>query len=309
MRLLKVVLSLAVLALTSLLLSLLFFSTHDYSASPRLRHNNLELSVIPCGERELHDAMVQFITEHEPRYLHCLLLEREDRAFRSPECSQLSRSHTDMLRRLHSLRNDQEKNLRIVQIGTMGDRRDDPLYQAMYEPHLYNETSEKQYWPPYPLHGLVATVVEPTLMASLVKQYASWSREIDSLHFSNFKFVDKAVMVAENINADGKCLFYTVANECPLEIKWVSQIGAQDPSYLKKMFMNDTQQCVKQGMVPCVTVSGLMSESGHDLILKPTPGGQQQQQQMCSPPVSSSIGLAKVYFIILEAYIPYTIYN
>lgn len=75
MRLLNFIFYLAGATFAILMVNIILYSIQDHNI-PKLRHRNIDHTVIPCGERELHDEMVQYITEYEPRYLHCMQLER-----------------------------------------------------------------------------------------------------------------------------------------------------------------------------------------------------------------------------------------
>lgn len=253
-----------------ILLMLLLYSVKDQTR-PKLRQSRIEHNIIPCGERELHDEMVQFISEYEPRYLHCLQLERENRKFTSSECH-FGSGHIDMLRRLHRLRSEQEQDLNIVQIGAMDGKSNDPIFQSMYKPHL---SSSGKYWPPYPLHIVHATLVEPVHMTLLKKQYAAWGRELPGMQLAHFQFVELAVSEATQINTEGKCTFYTPSPKCPLKIKWANQISGLNPAHMQKVFGNSSDICIEQHVLPCVSVPGLLRIVGRDVHLRPSGNGKQ----------------------------------
>jgi len=278
MRLVKLLFSLAALVFTSIILRLVLFSSLDYGP-PKLRQSSIDHTVIPCGERELHDEMVQFITEYEPRYLRCLLLEREDRDFRSVACANF-KGHTDMIRRLHKLRNEQERELQIIQIGAMDGKTNDPLFHALYQPHL-PDTGRSIFWPPYSLDGVFATLVEPVHMKELKETYSKWSAKLADLHYENFRFVEKAINEDESINDEGNCVFYTVADTCPMKMKWLSQISGLDPAPMKKVFKEKSDVCIQENTLPCVTISGLLVDSGHNITAQLSPSSR--QQQWCHP--------------------------
>jgi hypothetical protein len=277
MRFLTFLFYLAAVTFAFLVANILLYSIQDKN-NPKLRQSTIDHTVIPCGEREIHDELVQYITEHEPRYLHCLQLEREIRDFVSSECH-FGSGHTEMLRRFHKLRNEQEQEIRIIQIGAMDGKSNDPIFQAIYKPHLSPVAGK--YWPPYSLKRVRAVLVEPVHMTTLLKQYATWTHDIPDMEISHFQFVEKAISQAEDISAAGKCVFFTPSPQCPLKIQWARQISGLDPAYMKKVFGNHSDTCIQEHSLPCVTISGLLQSTGQDLVLRRAAVGGVQEERWC----------------------------
>lgn len=207
------------------------------------------------------------------------------------ECH-FGRGHTEMLRRLHKLRNEQEQDFRIVQIGAMDGKSNDPIFLSMFKPHVATATTSN-YWPPYPVGRVKATLVEPVHMKQLRKQYSTWTQSIPELTLRHFQFVEKAITEVKAINEEGKCVFYTPSVKCPMKMKWLQQISGLDPSHMRKHFQNESALCIQEHSLPCVTVSGLLRSTGQDLVPQPAPapapasasaavlGGQEGQEVWC----------------------------
>jgi hypothetical protein len=268
MRILTFIFYLAAATFAFLVAKILLYSIR-HQTSQQLRHQVTEHTLIPSGDRELHDVMVQFISEYEPQYLHCLLLEREYRKYKTTECH-FGRAHVGMLRRFHKLRNEQEKDIKILQIGAMDGKSNDPLFLSMIQPHM---SSTGKFWPPYAVDRLHAVLVEPVQIKALHKQYATFDLHIPDMNLSHFQFIEMVINDAKEIDSEGNCAFYKASITCPRMKgkKWISQISGLDPSPMKLIFSNDSDQCIDKVKLPCTTISGLLRSTGHDVVLQSPP--------------------------------------
>ena len=272
MKLLKFLFYLSSITFAFLAVKIYLYSLRDRSV-PKLRHSDIDHTVIPCGERELHDEMVQYISEIEPRYLHCLQLERDNRDFISAECH-FDDAHTDLLRRIHKLRNEQEHSLRIVQIGASDDMINDPLYQAVFLPHL--SAVETRYKPSFSLERIHSVIVMPSHVNDVSKKFGEWSHQISSMDMANFKFVETAINDANLIDNKSHCVFYALSSTCPLKLKKNLHFDSLDSSHMQGLFGKNSELCINRTSIPCLSMSGLLRSIGEVLIIPPTAGASAQ---------------------------------
>ena len=218
-------------------------------AKEKLKHPDK----VPCGDRELHNLMVNLAEQFETPYINCLdpVLSVE------PECEYSAlKPFRAIIRRLHQYTREHNQKLVTVQYGCLDGKSNDPIYGALM----------KQV-PRYNLTNWEGILVEPAFMEKLRKTYEMFSEKYGVL-LSQMRFAEGAINTPENIDAEGKCHFYKVVpgGKCPAKKEWMTQISGLSEKGLKGFFGKNFNKCVQDIQMTCWTPGQLLGEHGYNVV-------------------------------------------
>lgn len=220
--------------------------SNSKSAAKELKKNPVK---VPCGDRELHNMMVNLAEQFEPAYINCLdpILHEE------PECELSNlKPYRAVIRRLHQYTREHNQKFVTVQYGCLDGKSNDPIYGALMKIE-----------PRYPLDNWEAILVEPAFMDKLKHTYGDFADKYGLIP-SQMRYAEGAINTPENIDSDGKCHFYKVVpgGECPQKKEWMTQISGLSEKGLRGFFKQNFEKCVRDIQMQCWTPGQLLAEHG-----------------------------------------------
>lgn len=211
---------------------------------------------VPCGDRKLHEVMVNLVDQFETAYLTCLdpILSEE------PECEMNAiKPFRAVIRRLHKYTREMNEKFVTVQYGCLDGRSNDPIYGALMK-----------IQPRYSLSNWEGILVEPAFMEKLKNTYQKFAVDyglpLDQMHYA-----EGAINTPENIDSKGQCHFYKVVpgGDCPQKKEWFSQISGLSEKGLRGFFKNNFEKCVEDNQIRCWTPAQLLGEHGFNIVRDP----------------------------------------
>jgi hypothetical protein len=210
-------------------------------------------SLVPCGDRELHNVMVNLAEQFETNYINCM----DPNLTEEPECELSNlKPFRAVIRRLHKYTRDHNQKFVTVQYGCLDGKSNDPIYGALMKIE-----------PRYPLDNWEGILVEPAFMDKLKVTYTSFA-ETYGVVLDQMRYAEGAINTPENIDSEGKCHFYKVVpgGECPQKKEWMTQISGLSEKGLRGFFKKNFEKCVQDIQMRCWTPGQLLGEHGFHMV-------------------------------------------
>eukprot|EP00603_Paraphysomonas_imperforata_P005865 CAMPEP_0114424956 /NCGR_PEP_ID=MMETSP0103-20121206/6972_1 /TAXON_ID=37642 ORGANISM="Paraphysomonas imperforata, Strain PA2" /NCGR_SAMPLE_ID=MMETSP0103 /ASSEMBLY_ACC=CAM_ASM_000201 /LENGTH=389 /DNA_ID=CAMNT_0001593747 /DNA_START=189 /DNA_END=1358 /DNA_ORIENTATION=- len=208
---------------------------------------------VPCGDRELHNVMVNLAEQFETTYINCMDPNLTD----EPECELSNlKPYRAVIRRLHKYTRDRNQKFVTVQYGCLDGKSNDPIYGALMKLE-----------PRFDLKNWEGILVEPAFMDKLKKTYDMFS-DTYGVDLEQMHYAEGAINTPENIDSQGKCHFYKVVpgGECPQKKEWMTQISGLSEKGLKGFFKKNFEKCVQDIQMRCWTPGQLLAEHGFNMV-------------------------------------------
>mmetsp|Transcript_10018 Transcript_10018/g.15146 ORF Transcript_10018/g.15146 Transcript_10018/m.15146 type:complete len:438 (-) Transcript_10018:153-1466(-) len=247
----------------SFYLSIVILRYHNTSTAPSYHTHRPSPAIYT--DYPLHQTLVQFISEWESRYLHCLSYN-ESGLSGYEEC-RIQNAVVSLIRRLHYIRTNRNEFFNTIQIGCLDGISNDPFFKAVIRPHVPRSKPERGQWEAYSLAKWRGTLVEPAFMSSLNSTYQDVQNYTD-LQLEQLHFISAAVSDPLSISSDGFCSFYKVNTEhkkCAFKRTWYKQISGMRKEAYVKLFGDNYTYCVLEERVPCVTLGQVLKLGGYDV--------------------------------------------